>query len=86
MNKYYIINIRKENRRNNVQLTCPLESYDPSGTSSYQKVSCVLPRLERKESMVSFVSRRYIRGEKGKDSLMVCLSRISIFVFQKNVI
>ena len=38
------------------------------------------------ESMVSFVSRRYMRGENGKDSLMVCLSRIAIFVFHNNVI
>ena len=36
--------------------------------------------------MVSFVSRRYMRGENGKDSLMVCLSRIAIFVSQNNVI
>ena len=27
-----------------------------------------------------------MRGENGKDSLMVCLSRIAIFVFQNNVI
>ena len=38
------------------------------------------------ESMVTFVSRRYMRGENGIDSLMVCLSRIAIFVFQNNVI
>ena len=38
------------------------------------------------ESMVSFVSRRYMRGENGKDSLMVCLSRIAIFVCKNNVI
>ena len=38
------------------------------------------------ESMVSFVSRRYMRGENEKDSLMVCLSQIVIFVFQNNVI
>ena len=37
------------------------------------------------KSMVSFVSRRYM-SENGKDSLMVCLSRIAIFVFQNNVI
>ena len=30
------------------------------------------------ESMVSFVSRRYMRGENGKDSLMVCLSEYQI--------
>ena len=36
--------------------------------------------------MVSFVSRRYMRGENGKDSLMFCLPRIVIFVFQNNVI
>ena len=38
------------------------------------------------ESMVSFVSRRYMRGENRKDSLMVCLSQIAFFVFQNNVI
>ena len=27
-----------------------------------------------------------MRGENGKDSLMVCLSRIAIFVFHNNVI
>ena len=38
------------------------------------------------ESMVSFVSRRYMRGENRKYILMVVLSRIAIFVFQNNVI
>ena len=40
----------------------------------------------KNESMVSFVSRRYMRGENGKDSLMVCLSRIAFFFSQNNVI
>ena len=41
-------------------------------------------RRDLNESKVSFVSRRYMRGKNGKDSLMVCLSRIAIF--QNNVI
>ena len=34
--------------------------------------------MGKNESMVSFVSRRYMRGENGKDSLMVCLSKYQI--------
>ena len=54
--------------------------------STRQKLTNFKPRSIFYESMVSFVSRRYMRGENGKESLMVCgLSCLQICIGKQNV-